>query len=331
VPLKNYKILRFSNSANRFLKNLIMADVAFIIDGRKKDQDLLFQTYETYFGQENRVKSFITTHAQHGIRLAEVALQQGFTHVISVGGDGCLHEVVNGMLKAKKHLTEEQWLKIRLGVLPKGSGNDFVRTVAVPENAQSLLGAIQNDKTRLIDVCSATYESVAGGEESRYMANVADVGMGAVVVQKQSAYSKRLSAFFNYQRAIIGTFFTYKKNHIKVTADSFTYEGNVMDFVINNGKYFGNGIGIAPDALPDDGLLSVTLLGDISILDYLRQLPKARKCKKIIHPEIHYHSARELSIESLSGKAPFEIDGEFVGYTPVKVSIEPAALRVLVV
>lgn len=308
-----------------------MAAIAFIIDGRKKDKQEIFQTFEKQFGSGHRLESFFTAHAQHAIQLAEEALMLGFTHLICVGGDGCLHEVANGMLKAKKHLNDEQWGKIRLGVLPKGSGNDFAKTVSVPEDAPGLKKTIETDKNQLIDVCAATYESIAGGMESRFMINVADVGMGAVVVQKQSAYSKRLNALFNYQRAILGTFFTFRKKPVRVKADTFTYDGNVMDFVISNGKYFGNGLGIAPDASLDDGVASVTILGDISIVDYLKQLSKARKCKKITHPEIHYHTAREIILESKSGKTPFEIDGEFVGYTPVKVTLVPAALRVLVV
>ncbi len=307
-----------------------MAEIAFIIDGRKKDKNEIFQTFENYFGQAHRLKSFFTAHAQYAIQLAEDALKQGFTHVICVGGDGCLHEVANGMLKARKYLSSQQWEKIRLGVLPKGSGNDFVKTVQVPGDATGLKKAIDADKSQLIDVCAATYESIVGGEESRYMINVADVGMGAVVVHKQSAYSKRMNALFNYQRAIIGTFFTFKKKLVSVKADTFSYKGNVMDFVISNGKYFGNGLGIAPDALLDDGLFSVTILGNISILDYLKQLSKVRKCRKVEHPEIHYHTARELSLESTSGKTPFEIDGEFVGFTPVKVTLIPAAIKVLI-
>ncbi|HOY31865.1 MAG TPA: YegS/Rv2252/BmrU family lipid kinase [Bacteroidales bacterium] len=307
-----------------------MADIAFIIDGRKKNKNQMFQNFEKSFGQAHKLKKFLTEYAGHAILLAEQALNEGFTHVICVGGDGCLHEVVNGMMKTHALMGEEQWSRIRLGVLPKGSGNDFVKTVPVPQDPGELKNAVETDHSKRIDLCLARFESVAGGERSRYLVNIADVGMGAVVVEKQSVYSKRMNALFNYQRAILGTFLTYKKKPLRAKADTFSYEGIVMDFVIANGKYYGNGLGIAPDALIDDGVFSVTAIGNVSLFDYLKKLSVVRKCKKPDLPELKYYTATELSLESLSGKMPFEIDGEFVGFTPVHIRIVPSAIRVLV-
>lgn len=304
-----------------------MAEVAFIIDGRKNSNNKVYQSIEKCFGQDHHLKKFITEHAGHAIQLAEQAIKEGFTHVVCIGGDGFLHEVTNGIMKARQEVSDEQWQKIRLGVLPKGSGNDFARTVLVPQDAEALKKAIEADESKLIDLCIADYESLSGGERSRYLINIADVGMGAVVVQKQSAYSKRLNSVFNYQRAILGTFSTYKKKPLRVKADTFNFEGIVLDFVIANGKYYGNGLGIAPDAIIDDGLFSVTVIGDVSLLDYLNKLSEVRQCIKPKLTELHYYTAKELTLESLSGKMPFEIDGEFVGYTPIKVRIVPAAIR----
>ncbi|HNW89448.1 MAG TPA: diacylglycerol kinase family lipid kinase [Bacteroidales bacterium] len=306
-----------------------MANIAFIIDGRKKNKNQMFQSFEQSFGQAHQLKKFFTEYAGHAILLAEQALNEGFTHIICVGGDGCLHEVVNGMMKARTAMGEEQWSRIRLGVLPKGSGNDFVKTVLVPEDPDGLKKAVEADHSKRIDLCEARFESFSGGEQNRYLVNIADVGMGAVVVEKQSVYSKRMNALFNYQRAILGTFFTYKKKPLRVTADTFTYEGIVVDFVIANGKYYGNGLGIAPDAVIDDGVFSVTAIGDVSLFDYLKKLSVVRKCKKPDLPELKYYTARELSLESLSGKIPFEIDGEFVGFTPIKIRVVPAAIKVI--
>lgn len=306
-----------------------MAEIAFIIDGRKRNANGIFQNIEKCFGEVHKIKKFTTEFGGHAIQLSEQAVNEGFCDIICVGGDGCLNEVTNGLMKVRKRMNDEQWKKIRLGALPMGSGNDFVRTVHSPDDAEGLKKVIEADDSKLIDLCVADFESLSGGAQSRYLINISDVGMGAVVVKKQSAYSKRLSALFNYQRAILGTFLTYKKQPVKVRADSFNYEGIVMDFVIANGKYYGNGLGIAPDAVIDDGVFSVTAIGDVSLFDYLKKLSVVRKCKKPDLPELKYYTGRELSLESLSGKIPFEMDGEFVGFTPIKIRIVPAAIRFL--
>ena len=100
-----------------------------------------------------------------------------------------------------------------------------------------------------------------------------------------------------------------------------------MNLVIANGKYFGSGLGIAPDADPADGQFSVVLIGEISMLDYLKNLGQVRKCEKIIHPELKYLSAKEISIEHVGEPLPIDMDGEFIGYSPMKISMVHNALK----
>jgi diacylglycerol kinase (ATP) len=306
-----------------------MADIAFIFDGRKKNMNLIFQDIEKCLGPAHHLKKFSTEYAGHAIQLAEQAVKEGFDHIICVGGDGSLNEVTNGLMKAKKGMSEDSWNNIRLGALPMGSGNDFVKTVKAPDEIAGLKKVIEADNYKIIDLGLVDFYSKSGEEQSRYFINITDVGMGGVVVEKLSRYSKQTGALLNYQRAILTTFLSYKKQPVKAKADSFRYEGNIMNFVVANGKYFGNGLGIAPDAEIDDGMFSVVVLGDISLLDYLKNLGKVRKCLKIEHPGLIYKTATEVQMESLSGKLPIDMDGEFIGFSPMKVRMVPATLRFL--
>ena len=130
-----------------------------------------------------------------------------------------------------------------------------------------------------------------------------------------------------YQKGILTALLTYKNQPVKVRANTFDYEKSVMSLIVANGRFFGGGMGVAPDARVDDGLFSVVIIGEISTLVYLKNLGEIRKSRKIEHPELKYLSASEILIESRSGPLPIDMDGEFIGYTPVKMKVIPAAIR----
>jgi len=306
-----------------------MANIAFIFDGRKKNNKIYFLESEKCFGNNHSLKMFATEFSGHATQLAIQALKEGFTHIICLSGDGMLNEVVNGLMVFTRGINDDLQKTLRLGVLPMGTGNDFIKTVHAPENIEGLKKAIETDSFKKIDVGLVDFYLKSGEEKNRYFINITDIGMGGVVVEKTSRYSARPGLMPNYQRAILSTFFTYKKRLVKVKTDCFDFEGNIMNLVVANGKYFGGGLGIAPGADPTDGHFSVVILGDISVFDYFKNLQKVRKCREITIPGVQYKIAKEIYIESLSEKMPIDMDGEFIGYSPMKVSMIPAALGFL--
>jgi YegS/Rv2252/BmrU family lipid kinase len=306
-----------------------MANIAFIFHGRIKHRNTIFMELQRTFGSAHQLKCFVTETAGHSVVLAEQAIREGYTHIICVGGDGSLNEVANGLMKAKANVPSDVWNNIRLGVLPMGTGNDFAKTLNTPKDAGGLKRIIESDKFKAIDLGLVVFHNKAGQKQSRYFINITDVGMGGVVAEHLSRYSKWMGAYLTYQRAILTTLLTYKHQPVKAVADTFTYEGSIMNFIVANGKYFGSGLGIAPDADAADGKFSIVILGEISLLDYIRNLGKVQKCQKISHPELHYKSAREVSIESPVGPLAIDMDGEFIGYSPMTVSVVPTSVRFL--
>ena len=303
-----------------------MKKIAFIIHGKVRNKQLIITEIESTFFDNYKIAFFSSEYSGHAIELSNRAAEQGFNYIICIGGDGSLNEVVNGVMHAKS-LNKE--LDIKIGVLPYGTGNDFIKTIKSPATFSGLKKLIDDNTSKEIDLGFVQFKDNAGEDSSRYFINITDIGIGGVVVQNLCKYTNAFGANIKYMMAIVNTLLTYRNQPIKAIADEFTFEGKVKNFVIANGKYFGSGIGIAPDAEVDDGKFSIVILEEVSLIDFLKFSNTFKKCKKINHPQIIYKTAKEITVESLSIPQPIDMDGEFIGYSPMKIKILPAALTFL--
>lgn len=272
---------------------------------------------------------FPTSHSGHATQLAREALLNGNTIIACAGGDGSLNEVVNGMMQAFQQGPSILKEQARLLIIPRGTGNDFVKTIKSPFDVSDLLTLLRKDSYSLTDLGLARYTDTAGKEIERYFLNITDVGMGGEVAEKLSGYSKWMGSFLTYQRAILTTLITYRHRSVQAKIDGKSFSGTVMNFIVANGKYFGSGMGIAPDANPCDGLLDIVILGKISLLDYIRNLKAVQTCSRIVHPELTYTRASEIEIHSAEGPMAIDMDGELAGYSPLHIRLVPAALRLI--
>ena len=124
-------------------------------------------------------------------------------------------------------------------------------------------------------------------------------------------------------------FLNYKRKRVKIESSIFNWEGNILILCLANGKYFGSGLGIAPHAKVNDGKLAVTLAGDISLIDYLKNLIRIRKCIQINHPHVIYKEVESCLIKPVGAECLIEADGEMIGKIPLKVSILPHEIKFL--
>jgi len=303
-----------------------MKRIAFIIHGKiRKKQDIIRKLELTFQGNYKPV-FFISEYSGHAIELSFNAASEGFNYIISLGGDGTLNEVVNGIMQAR-NLNKD--LNIMVGVLPFGTGNDFIKTSKSPHSFSGIKKLIDKNLSKEIDLGLVQFKDKKGLDSKRYFINIADVGIGGLVVQKIGNYSKALGANITYLAAIFNTLLFYRNQPVKAIADGFVFEGRVKNFVVANGKYFGSGIGIAPDAEIDNGKFSMVILGEVSLIQFLKLSITFKKCKKVIHPQIIYKSAEEIAIDSMASPQPIDMDGEFIGYTPMNIKIQPGALTFL--
>jgi YegS/Rv2252/BmrU family lipid kinase len=287
-------------------------------------REQLLREIETVFNGYT-MQCYFTTESGHASILTAEAITAGATEVIAVGGDGTLNEVINGIMTTAITLPPGMQ-RINVSVYPKGTGNDFAKSIRMPADLQILKRCIDTTSLSLIDVGIAYYTNRKNHAVSRYFINITDLGMGGVIAEKLAGYSKWMGAYLSFQRAIISTLIGYKKQLVTIHTNETKDAGEMMNVVVANGKYFGSGLGIAPDASLDDGSFSVITIGDISLMDYLRLLGKVRKCQKVDHSQVKYMQANEIRLDAPQGPLPIDMDGEFVGYSPLKIKVIPGAL-----
>lgn len=265
---------------------------------------------------------YIRTEKQgQAIGLTRDAIASGSDRILAVGGDGTLNEVIHGILSSSRPETP-------CLLYPAGTGNDWSRSFAPPVTPEDVRRRITSDEFQLIDAGSIRYTDEEGQKEVRHFINIADAGMGANVVRKVNQRSKWAGPQLTFFRAIAETFLTYRNTMVHAEFDNVKYDGPVRAIVIANGRFFGSGLCIAPDASPSDGLFSIVIIGDVSLFDYLRYLPSLRKGEFIHHPEVKYLAAASVRITS-PAMMQIEADGEYLGFLPAQIDVLPAALRML--
>jgi YegS/Rv2252/BmrU family lipid kinase len=257
----------------------------------------------------------------HLIELAERAASDGAELVVSVGGDGTLNEVVNGLVRAGS--------AAELATIPLGTGMDFVRTYGIPTRFDDAVRTALDGATRTIDVGRVVYREWSGVESERYLANVGSVGMSAAVAQRANGMSKALGGKATFFYALTRVFFEWENTLVSVQLDDESREGRMHDVIVANGQWHGGAMHLAPEAQPDDGLFDVVLIGDVTKRDFVTTAPKLYKGTYLAHPKIELLRSRTVTVDAPE-RLPIELDGEQVGTTPVRFEIVPAALRVRV-
>ncbi|WP_417431913.1 diacylglycerol/lipid kinase family protein [Halpernia sp.] len=289
--------------------------ITFIIHAKLRGISSLKSEIEATFSNGYEIK-FKSTNKTFGAKDSAIeAIEENAEIIVICGGDGSINETVNGFLET------ENSHAINFGVLPLGTGNDFSRSLSVKNNLQELKSLIEQRKTIDVSVFKMNFIDKKQNENSRYFVNISDIGLGGFVVKKVSHSSKILGGNITYFLAIIFSFLQYKKQAVQLKSDTFNWEGNMMSLCMANGKYFGSGMCIAPDANICDDRLQLTILGNVSLWDYIKNLNKIRKGQKIKHKEIFYTSVNNCKITSKENPCPIDMDGEFIGFTPLEVNL----------
>lgn len=317
-----------------------MKKVAFLINKVIKRYRQIVSDIEAEFMYSTDCKLFISEKAGHIKELASEAVREGYDYLIVVGGDGTINEVINGIAsrcKIKDELNSDSFdweaiRKIKIGLLPAGSGNDFARYHQLKYDIKYLKFLIEKDKVKALDIGYTIFTDKQNQLVERFFANITDVGMGGHTVQHMDRHKVGwLGSNLNYTKAILSSFITYDKSTIKWTSDQDSWQGKIMSMVVANGKYFGSGLAVAPDAKMDDGKFTLVTLGNITMVDYLKNLGKVKNGESIAHKEVSYTEAKEVTIEPLDGKElPIDMDGDFVGYCPMTLKCIPKAISFLI-
>jgi diacylglycerol kinase (ATP) len=251
--------------------------------------------------------------------LARQALGDGASLLVVVGGDGTVNEVANGLAGSEAEVA----------VIPRGTGWDFVRTYGIPRRLDDAVAVARDGAPRRIDLGRASYRTWSGDEAASYFANVASVGMSGAIAQRVNATTKALGGKVSYLWATLAVFARWQNTEVDVEVDGQARSGRMYDVVVANGRYFGGGMMICPEARPDDGLFDVLLIGDLTKRDLLLTLPKTYRGSHLPHPKAEVLRGAAVTVAA-PAPLPLELDGEQPGTTPVRFEVVPSALRLRV-
>jgi diacylglycerol kinase (ATP) len=252
--------------------------------------------------------------------LARGAADEGADLLVVVGGDGSVHEVVNGIAGRDG---------VEIALIVRGTGWDFARSLSLPRNIDRAIDVALSGATRTIDLGRATYRLWAGGDGQSFFANVASAGMSGAIAQRANYSSKALGGKVSYVWATFAVFARWSSTEIHVTVDGETRQARMHDVIVANGPYVGGGMKIAPEAEPDDGTFDVLLIGDLTKRDLVLTMPKIFRGTHLPHPKAELLRGAEVSVDA-PDPLPIQLDGEQPGTTPARFEIVPRALRVRV-
>ena len=267
----------------------------------------------------------MTERPGHATELTRQALKAGYNTIMSVGGDGTMNEVVNGFFEAGKLINEDS----RFVVFSRGTGCDFIKTLGMKKGIEDLLIVLDRNEARKVDVGRVDFIDIKGKMVNRYFLNVADIGIGAETANRVNKHSKLLKGFLSFLLGAVSTIILYKNKDFEVVIDGETVLNARMNSVIvANGRCFGCGMKVAPEAIIDDGVFDIIILGDLSKLELIKSFPLIYDGKHLSHPKVKMYRGRKVRVSS-GGKALIEVDGEIPGFDDAEFELLPNILNIL--
>lgn len=263
----------------------------------------------------------ITEAPGHARELAKDAVSEGYELVVSVGGDGTINEVVNGLYDTGSIAD------VLFGIIGTGTGGDYIRSVGIPRAHLQACQCLKDPRKVAVDV--GVVEYLEGGETvSRLFVNFAGMGFDAEIVRATTLKYKALNATASYLAGLFSALVFYKNKAVTISIDGEATEQKVCTVLLSNGKYGGGGMFAAPEADIADGLLDALIIGDLSKPDLLWSLPKVYRGTHLTHPKVTLKKAREIEVRS-DEPVYLQADGELLGRLPARIYILPSLLNIV--
>jgi len=246
--------------------------------------------------------------------------------LIAIGGDGTIHEIVNGLLQGVR----PGGVPCELGIISSGTGCGLAMSLKLPRSVSAQSDVIANGVTRRIDVGKVAFRTSTGGTEERFFVNECQVGIGSAIAGRLSRRQRRLGGLSGYTMAALCVARRYKGGNVSLCADSEPAVLLMLDGVsVGNGDRCAGGMRLTPDACLDDGLLDALFIPRHTAFERLLRLPLLYSGRHTKSPGFEYRKIRRVSIRP---ESPMTVaaDGEWLGYTPCEIEIQPSELAVRV-
>lgn len=267
---------------------------------------------------------FLTSRRLHASIIARNKIEEGYSKIIVVGGDGTMNEVINGVFAQKRiHTTE-----VMLGMISVGTGNDWARMFNIPLDYEEAVRTIKMQKTFIQDAGMVRYLK-NGKEWNRYFVNIAGMGFDARVTERANRMKDRgrngnLLYFYN----IFSSLLRYRSMTARISIDGTTFDRNIFLLNVGIGKYNGGGMIPVPHAIADDGLYSITLIKKIGKLNVMANIKRLYNGSITKHSKVETYTARSVLIDA-PDLLKIETDGESLGHGPMRFHIIPKSVRVI--
>ncbi|MGQ0384980.1 MAG: diacylglycerol/lipid kinase family protein [Gammaproteobacteria bacterium] len=266
-------------------------------------------------------RATLTLRPGHAVELVRDAIEAGARRVLAVGGDGTLHELVNGLVGQARVPTPE----VLVACAPLGSGNDWARTFAMPRNPAALADAMARGRVRSADLGIATCIAAEGGERRVAFHNAAGAGLDAAVVRGTPARGPRTVA---YLLALLRALARFRAPRFAIEADGQRREARCLTAIAAIGPDCGGGMRLAPGARVDDGAFELVTVAELGLLRALMLVPGLWNGRAAIDAAFTRTRCEAARIVAMP-PADVEADGQLVGCTPLAVRVLPRALCAL--
>lgn len=266
--------------------------------------------------------------------LACEACKEGYRHLVAVGGDGTIHDVLNGIMKYidSPDNTSVTAKDFTLAVLPLGSGNDWIKSTGVPRNIGKVVELLASGSFIKQDVVKVALLDESGAERTvSYMANIGGTGIDADVcrvvnVNKKLGYRGKILYFLALLQCL--------RRRVPVSVriicdDKELFNGKILSIAYGIGKYSGGGMRQTADAVLDDGLLDVTVIPDVPLLTIASKVPKLFSGTFTKVKDVYVAKCRKVEVIPSDAQPYVEVDGEVIGVAPARLEVLSEQINVL--
>lgn len=269
--------------------------IAAIVNGISKGQAACVEALRQ---QDVDIKIRVTKAVGDAKELALSLAQDGTDFILCCGGDGTLNECINGIVDSGNS-------QCAVGLYPIGSANDYARILPKRSLSALLEAAVARSHHRH-DIVMLSFNN-----KQKYFGNISACGIGAEIAATVNERRFKLNPILNYYSGIVSWLMKYKAPLLSIRTDSETLEYRCFLAAIGKGKFAGNGLGLLPQTHLNDGMLGLSIIGDVNVIDFLRYQGRLKKGERIIDNRVHYYSCDFVEIEVLQGTLALETDGEY--------------------
>ncbi len=270
----------------------------------------------------------LTEYQRHAIRLVQDAIEKDFRNFISVGGDGTLNEVINGIFLKHQNVLPD----IKLGVITVGTGNDWGRTHHMPADYANMVEVIKSGNLYSHDIGKAKYR-FGKEDENRYFINIAGMGFDAMVANKVNVMKEKgYRGLMVYMYSLLTSLFGFKPTRLVIYSEGkMIYSDSTFLASIGICRYNGGGMMLLPDAIPNDGLFDLTIIRKVSRLKVVANIKNVFDGSFVKIKEVERFQGKSFTVISDPPNIlQLETDGESLGNSPLDFEVLPRAINMIV-